>query len=112
MNTSSIYSVVAPDFSIYENTPMTMPIEYAAIKSGLLHINKYINDSNFRINAVSSGGIFNSQPEPFLRAYKDKTMGAGMLDVSDIIGSVLFLLSDQSKYIVEQNLIVDDGFSL
>lgn len=116
VNISSIYGVVAPDFSIYENTPMTMPIEYAAIKSGLLHINKYIskyiNDSNFRINAVSPGGLFDSQPEPFLRAYKDKTMGAGMLDVSDIIGSVLFLLSDQSKYIVGQNLIVDDGFIL
>lgn len=116
VNISSIYGVVTPDFSIYENTPMTMPIEYAAIKSGLLHINKYIskyiNNSSFRINAVSPGGIFDSQPKPFLKAYKDKTMGAGMLDVSDIIGSVLFLLSDQSKYMVGQNLIVDDGFSL
>lgn len=116
VNISSIYGVVAPDFSIYENTPMTMPIEYAAIKSALLHINKYIskyiNDSNFRINAVSPGGIFDSQPESFLRAYKDKTMGAGMLEASDIIGSILFLLSEQSQYVVGQNLIVDDGFSL
>lgn len=116
VNISSIYGVVAPDFSIYENTPMTMPIEYAAIKSGLLHINKYIskyiNNSDFRINAVSPGGIFDSQPQAFLRAYKGKTMGTGMLDVSDIIASILFLLSEQSKYIVGQNLIVDDGFSL
>lgn len=116
VNISSIYGVVAPDFSIYEDTPMTMPVEYAAIKSGLLHLNryisKYVNNSNFRINAVSPGGIFDSQPEPFLQAYKDKTLGTGMLDVEDIIGSILFLLSDQSKYIVGQNLIVDDGFSL
>ena len=116
VNISSIYGVVAPDFSIYENTPMTMPIEYAAIKSGLLHINKYIskyiNNSNFRINAVSPGGIFDSQPESFLNAYKHKTLGAGMLDVSDMLGSILFLLSEQSKYIVGQNIIIDDGFSL
>ena len=116
VNISSIYGVIAPDFTIYDNTSMTMPIEYAAIKSGLLHINKYIskyiNNSDFRINAVSPGGIFDSQPELFLNAYKDKTLGTGMLDVSDIVGSILFLLSDQSKYIVGQNLIVDDGFSL
>lgn len=116
VNISSIYGVIAPDFTIYDNTPMTMPIEYAAIKSGLLHINKYIskyiNNSNFRINAVSLGGIFDYQPKPFLDAYKNKTMGAGMLDVQDIIGSILFLLSDQSRFIVGQNIIVDDGFSL
>lgn len=116
VNISSIYGVVAPDFSIYENTPMTMPIEYAAIKSGLLHINKYIskyiNNSNFRINAVSPGGIFDSQPESFLNAYRDRTLGTGMLDASDMLGSILFLLSEQSKYIVGQNIIIDDGFSL
>ena len=116
VNFASIYGVVTPNFSIYENTTMTTPIEYAAIKSGLLHINryisKYIDDSNFRINTVSPGGIFDSQPEPFLQAYKKNTRGKGMLDVQDIVGAVLFLLSDQSKYMVGQNLIVDDGFSL
>jgi NAD(P)-dependent dehydrogenase (short-subunit alcohol dehydrogenase family) len=35
-----------------------------------------------------------------------------MLDPQDISGSLLFLLSDASKYITGQNLIVDDGFSL
>lgn len=116
VNIASVYGVIAPEFSIYENTAMTMPIEYAAIKSGLLHINKYIskyvNNSKFRINAVSPGGIFDSQHESFLKAYKNETMGTGMLDVEDIIGPILFLLSDQSKYIIGQNLIVDDGFTL
>lgn len=116
VNISSVYGFVAPDFSIYENTSMTMPVEYSAIKSGLLHINKYIskyiNNSDFRINAVSPGGIFDSQPEAFLEAYKQKTLGTGMLNVKDIIGSILFLLSEQSRFIVGQNLIIDDGFSL
>ncbi|MCT7529647.1 SDR family NAD(P)-dependent oxidoreductase, partial [Aliarcobacter cryaerophilus] len=35
INISSIYGVVAPKFEVYDNTPMTMPVEYAAIKSGL-----------------------------------------------------------------------------
>lgn len=116
VNISSIYGIIAPKFDIYNNTTMTMPVEYAAIKSAILHLNKYVvsyvNDSRFRINCVSPGGIFDYQPESFLKAYKENTHGAGMLEVDEIIGSILFLLSDKSRYITGQNIIVDDGFSL
>lgn len=116
VNISSIYGVIAPRFEVYNNTPMTMPVEYAAIKSALLHLNKYIiayvNDSRFRVNAVSPGGIFDNQPEAFCNAYRSFTHGAGMLDVSEIIGSIMFLLSDHSRYVTGQNIVVDDGFSL
>jgi NAD(P)-dependent dehydrogenase (short-subunit alcohol dehydrogenase family) len=116
VNISSIYGVVAPEFDIYTNTSMTTPVEYAAIKSALIHLNKYIasymSDSNFRINSVSPGGIFDHQPDEFLDRYKRKTLGKGMLDASDITGAVIFLLSEHSRYINGQNLIVDDGFSL
>lgn len=116
VNISSIYGVIAPKFKIYEKTSMTMPVEYAAIKSAILHLNKYvisyINDSKFRINCVSPGGILDSQPEEFLSAYKANTHGEGMLNVKEIIGSIMFLLSEQSQYVTGQNIIVDDGFSL
>ena len=48
----------------------------------------------------------------FLVSYKKNTNGAGMLDVTDILGVVSFLLSDDSKFITGQNIIIDDGFSL
>lgn len=116
VNISSIYGVVAPKFDIYNNTKMTMPVEYAAIKSAIQHLSKYavayVNDSRFRVNNVSPGGIFDNQPEAFLKAYKEKTYGAGMLDAEEIVGTVLFLLSSMSRYITGQNIIVDDGFSL
>lgn len=116
VNISSIYGVIAPKFEIYENTPMSMPVEYAAIKSGILHLSKYaikyVNNSLFRINSVSPGGIFDQQPELFLNAYKAQTHGEGMLDVKDIIGTIMFLLSPMSKFVTGQNIIVDDGFSL
>jgi len=35
-----------------------------------------------------------------------------MLDKKDISGTLLFLLSDLSKYINGQNIVVDDGWSL
>jgi NAD(P)-dependent dehydrogenase (short-subunit alcohol dehydrogenase family) len=116
VNISSIYGVITPKFEIYENTSMTMPVEYAAIKSALIHLNKYtvayVNNSSFRINCVSPGGIFDNQPETFMDAYKSYTHGEGMLSVKDVIGPVLFLLSAQSKFTTGQNIIVDDGFSL
>lgn len=116
VNISSIYGVIAPKFEVYENTAMTMPVEYAAIKSAILHLNKYIaayvNDSRFRINSVSPGGIYDAQPEDFLNRYKKQSLGKGMLDVEEVLGSIIFLLSDQAQYINGQNIVVDDGFSL
>ncbi|MCW8387229.1 oxidoreductase [Fluoribacter dumoffii] len=116
VNLASIYGVVAPRFDIYAHTTMTMPVEYAAIKSAIIHLNKYavkyVSDSNFRVNSVSPGGIFDHQPEPFLKAYKQHTLGKGMLELNDISGAISFLLSENSRYINGQNLIVDDGFSL
>ncbi len=116
VNISSIYGVTAPKFTIYDNTKMTMPVEYAAIKSALLHLSKYVvayvDDSRFRINSVSPGGIFDHQPAEFLEAYKQQTLGKGMLDVEDVIGSIVYLLSDYARYVNGQNIIVDDGFVL
>lgn len=116
INISSIYGVVAPKFEIYDNTPMTMPIEYAAIKAGLIHLTKYMakyfKGMSIKVNALSPGGIFDNQPEPFLAKYKEQCLNKGMLDKSDMKGTLVYLLSDMSKYVNGQNIVVDDGFSL
>ena len=36
----------------------------------------------------------------------------GCLDPEDVNGALIFLLSDDSKYINGQNIVVDDGWSL
>lgn len=116
VNVSSIYGVIAPKFEVYQNTPMTMPVEYAAIKSALVHLSKYtaayVADSRFRVNCISPGGLLDGQPQAFLDAYRSHTFGKGMLDAKDMAGTILFLLSEHSKYINGQNIIVDDGFCL
>ncbi|NRB68618.1 MAG: SDR family oxidoreductase [Vibrio sp.] len=116
VNISSIYGVIAPKFSVYENTVMTMPVEYAAIKSAIIHLNKYvasyINDSRFRVNSVSPGGILDRQPAGFLEAYRKNTHGTGMLNVEEMTGTIVYLLSDLSRFVTGQNIIVDDGFSI
>ena len=116
INISSIYGVVAPKFEVYDGTDMTMPVEYAAIKSGLIHLTKYMakyfKGKNIRVNTLSPGGIFDNQNEIFLEKYKNECLNKGMLDKSDLRGTLVYLLSDMSKYVNGQNIIVDDGFSI
>ncbi|MGQ7274408.1 oxidoreductase [Marinobacter sp. V034] len=116
VNLSSIYGVIAPRFDIYNKTDMTMPVEYAAIKSALLHLNSYftafMKGTEFRVNAVSPGGLLDKQDEIFVSAYNSYCRSKGMLDKSSIVGAVSFLLSDLSQFICSQNLIVDDAFTV
>jgi NAD(P)-dependent dehydrogenase (short-subunit alcohol dehydrogenase family) len=116
VSVSSIYGVVPPRFEIYNDTPMTTPVEYAAIKSGLIHLTKYMakyfKGMNIRVNALSPGGVFDCQPEPFLAAYREKCLNKGMLEGKDLVGTLIYLLSDMSKYMNGQNIIIDDGFTL
>ena len=116
VNMASIYGTMAPRMEIYANTTMTMPVEYAAIKSAIIQITRYLaqyfKTSGVRCNALSPGGIFDQQPASFLENYNSHCGSKGMLDAQDILGTLIFLLSDSSRYITGQNLIVDDGFSL
>lgn len=116
INIASIYGVVPPKFEIYEGTDMTSAVEYSGIKAGLIHLTKYMakyfKGMNIRVNLISPGGIFDHQNELFLEAYKEKCLNKGMLDNSDLNGTLLYLLSDMSKYVNGQNIIVDDGFTL
>ena len=58
------------------------------------------------------GGILDRQPQSFLNKYRESCNEKGMLDAEDIVGTVLFLLNDHSKYVTGQNIIVDDGWTL
>ena len=116
INLSSIYGTMAPRFEVYAGTPMTMPVEYAAIKSAIIQLTsyfaQYFKGDHIRVNSLSPGGILDGQPEAFLKAYNAHCNEKGMLDPVDISGSLLFLLSDASKYMTAQNIIIDDGFTI
>lgn len=117
VNLSSIYGSMPPRFDVYTGTAMTMPVEYAAIKAGIEHMTRYVNaymkerSALFRANCISPGGILAGQDKQFLSRYSNHCLSKGMLDAEDITGSIVFLLSEHSRHVVGQNLIVDDGFS-
>jgi NAD(P)-dependent dehydrogenase (short-subunit alcohol dehydrogenase family) len=116
INMSSIYGSMAPRFEVYEGTSMTMPVEYAAIKSAVAHLTRYFaqyyKGHGIRVNCLSPGGILANQSPDFLAAYNAHCASKGMLAPNDVIGTLLFLLSDESRYMTGQNLFVDDGFSI
>lgn len=117
INIGSIYGFTAPKFEIYDETEMTTPVEYAAIKGAIINLTKYLasylGKYNIRVNCISPGGVFDNQPESFVKKYSQKVLlGERMANVDDLTGSLLFLLSDGSKYITGQNIIVDGGWSL
>jgi NAD(P)-dependent dehydrogenase (short-subunit alcohol dehydrogenase family) len=113
---ASIYGVVAPRFDIYAGTSMTMPVEYAVIKAGILHLTRYLaqyyKPQAIRVNALSPGGVFADQPADFVKKYNSHTAGGRMLNVDDLTGSLVYLLSSASAHVTGQNLIVDDGWTL
>jgi len=115
VNIASIYGVVGPDFSVYGDTGMTMPAAYSAIKGGLINFTKYLasyfGGYNIRVNCVSPGGIFDNQNIEFVKLYKNKVPMQRMGNPDDISPAVSFLLSEESKYITGQNIIIDGGWT-
>lgn len=117
INMASIYGFSAPRFEIYEGTEMTMPVEYAAIKGAIINMTRYLatylGKYNIKVNSISPGGVFNDQPQSFVMKYSEKVvLGNRMAGIDDLTGILIFLLSDASKYITGQNIVVDGGWSL
>ena len=94
---------------------MTMPAGYAAIKGGLVNLTRYMasyfGPHQVRVNSVSPGGIFDNQNSIFVKNYEKKVPLQRMGVPEDIAPSISFLLSDDSKYITGQNLIIDGGWT-
>lgn len=113
---SSIMGVVPPKFENYAGTNMTSPIEYTAIKAALIAMTKYLakyyKGNQIRVNCISPGGILDKQPESFLEKYRNCCNDKGMLDAEDLVGTILYLLSEHSRHVTGQNIIIDDGWSL
>lgn len=117
VNLASIYGSMTPRFDVYEGTPMTMPVEYAVSKAGLVHFTRYVAKctlgSSIRINCVSPGGVADgTQPDSFVERYRSHCNTTGLLDRDALSATVVFLLSDGARHITGQDLVVDDGFSL
>ena len=115
INMASVYGIVGPDFTVYEDTSMTMPAAYSAIKGGIVNFSRYLasylGPNNIRVNTVSPGGIFDSQNPTFVANYNKKVPMRRMGQPKDIAPVISFLLSEDASYITGQNIAVDGGWT-
>lgn len=116
VNFGSIYGVRAPDFTVYDGTDLTSPVEYAAIKGGILNLTtfmaSYLGPDGVRVNAVSPGGVFDGQHETFVEQYESRTPLGRLARPEDVVGAVVFLASDAGSYVTGQNIVVDGGWTI
>ena len=115
MFVSSIYGIVGPDHSIYENQKFKSIPAYSASKAGLIGLARWLSTwyakKNVRVNVVVPGGVFNNHNSRFKNIYSKKTIMNRMAKPDDLSGIILYLMSDTSSYVTGQNFIIDGGFT-
>jgi NAD(P)-dependent dehydrogenase (short-subunit alcohol dehydrogenase family) len=120
IQTASIYGVVGPDQRIYEGSeylgrPINTPPVYSASKAGLIGLTRYLatywGHCGVRVNALTPGGVSSGQNETFDRRYSARVPMGRMAKSDDLVGALIFLASDASRYVNGHNLIVDGGLA-
>jgi NAD(P)-dependent dehydrogenase (short-subunit alcohol dehydrogenase family) len=114
VNIGSIYAELGPDWSLYEGTDLGNPAGYAASKGGLIQLTRWLATTMapfVRVNALSPGGVARGQASDFVARYQARVPLGRMASEEDLVGALVFLLSDASAYVTGQNLRVDGGWS-
>jgi NAD(P)-dependent dehydrogenase (short-subunit alcohol dehydrogenase family) len=111
----SVHGIVGPDWRLYEGLKMANPAAYAASKAALIQLTTWLATTlapSIRCNSVSPGGLERSQPSKFVTRYQERTPLGRMGSENDIVGAIVYLLSDASSYVTGQNLVVDGGYTV
>ena len=66
-------------------------------------------DKNIRVNSLSPGGVFNEQPEDFVKRLSNLIPMGRMANRDEYKGAVVFLCSDASSYMTGENVVMNGG---
>lgn len=120
IQTASLYSLLGPDQRIYEGShylggEINTPAVYTSSKAGVIGLTKHLatvwGNLGVRVNALCPGGVSSGQNDTFAKKYSARVPMGRMAEKIDIVGPVLFLASDASRYVTGQVLYVDGGVS-
>jgi NAD(P)-dependent dehydrogenase (short-subunit alcohol dehydrogenase family) len=119
VNIGSLYAGIAPDPSMYDHLeldpPFLKPPAYGASKAGVVSLTRYFarlwGPHGVRVNALSPGGVLGGQDPEFRRKFTARTPLRRLAEQQDLVGPLLFLASDASRYLTGHELRVDGGFT-
>lgn len=122
INIGSIYGMLSPVQGIYAykekktGTPFIKPVAYAASKSGLYNLTRYLATywakKGVRVNILTPSGVFREgQDAEFIENYTNRIPIGRMASASEYNGAIVFLASDASIYMTGSNLVIDGGWT-
>src|SRR6476661_392417 len=117
VNIGSLYAGVAPIPAFYDHIepPFVKPAAYGASKAAVVNLTRYFARLwglyGVRVNTLSPGGVRAGQDDEFVRKYSERVPLGRMAETSDLVGPLLFLVSDDSSYLTGHELRVDGGFT-
>jgi len=112
----SMYGVVGAYADAYEDICTASPVQYHALKGGIVHMTRHLAvywaRDNIRVNCLSPGPFpSNKAPQEMVERLKTKSPMQRMGQPHELKGALLLLLSQAGSYITGQNLLVDGGWT-
>lgn len=118
INIASMYGLVSPDLSLYENAASTNPPFYGSVKAALIHWTRYaaceFGREGIRFNSVSPGPFPNrlaQENKEFIVKLGSKTALGRIGKAEEIKGVINFLSSNASSFVTGSNIVVDGGWT-
>lgn len=115
----SLYGLVSPKPALYdhfhEGQGSIKHPAYGASKAALVAVARqygtHLAPEGIRVNTLTLGGVAAGQDAEFVTKFENHVPQGRMLSVEDVLGGMLFLLSDDSVAVTGHNLVVDGGFT-
>ena len=119
VNNSSLWAELAPNLDMYldlENEPsIALSVAKASVNQLTRYLSTYLADKNIRINSLVPGTFPQMRGKERLDYMEQLQQRIPMRRIGkplELLGPLIFLLSDASSYMTGQIMYVDGGFSV
>lgn len=117
IHVGSMQGMIGPDHTLYEGLDFHGFVpDYFFHKGGMINFTRFMASyyglHNVRCNCISPGGYQSHRTPPeFVSRYKERTFLRRMANDTDLMGVIVFLASDASRYVTGVNIPVDGGYT-